>query len=653
MPLDHLEQLTESWAPDPASFGVSPLGRMAACHGMTDIASVHRRAQEDPNWYWAATAEDLGMRWMTPYETVADLSDGIEFPHFFAGGRLNWADNCVDRWVEQGRGNALALWWEGDDGARRDLTYDELKESVDRAAGALLADGLQVGEPVGLVLPMVPEAAIAVLGVAKAGGIVVPMFSGYGSVPIRERLQQCGARIVITCDSFPRRGRLIPLKETVDAAITGLAVQRLLVVRRTGIGAEMSPVRDRWWDEELRQATPLRQAVSMSAEDPCLLLFTSGSTGTPKGCVHTHAGLPVKLSSEARHAMDFDETGRLLWVTDMGWVMGSFVIASAFGNGGTAVFFEGTPDWPEPDRLWQVCERAGVTLLGISPTAVRSLLRHGDSWPDQHHLESLRTIASTGEPWNTDPWLWCFRHVGKERIPVLNFSGGTECGGGLVAGSMGMAVKPTAFNGPALGVATDVVDDDGRPVRGQVGELVVRAPWPGMTNGLWGDNEKYLDTYWRRFPGLWHQGDFAYVDGAGYWYLLGRSDDTIKLSGKRVGPAEVETALVGDEDVIEAAAVGVPDQVAGEALLAFVVARGGADGDALRSRLKVRVRADLGASLVPKEICVVAELPKTRSGKILRRVLRAVYLGLPTGDLSSLDNPGSLADLPKRQPSDV
>lgn len=644
MGLKHLDRLAELWTPLPGTFEASPLGRMAARYGLQDVASVYRRAADDPSWYWAAAADDVGLRWSRPYDSLVDLSDGIERAHFFQGGMLNWADWAVDRWVDDGRGGARAIAWEGDDGDTRNLTYAELKDAVDRAAGALLAAGVEVGDTVGLVLPMIPEAVVALLATVKIGAICVPMFSGYGPAAIRERIEQSGARVLVTADGFLRRGRTVLLKETVDSAVAGLPMRQVLVVDRVGVGAVLT-FHDRWWHEALAAATPVREAVPMGADEPCLLLFTSGSTGRPKGCVHTHAGLPFKLAAEARHAMALDEGGTLLWLTDMGWVMGSFVIAAALGNGGTAALFEGTPDWPEPDRLWAVAERARVSVLGISPTVVRALMRHGESWADKYDLGALRAIGSTGEPWNLEPWLWCFRMVGRERVPIINMSGGTEVGGTLVSGSVHLGCKPMSFSGPTLGVATDVVDDMGRAVRGQVGELVARAPWPGMTKSLWREPERYLESYWQRYPGMWHQGDFAYVDADGYWYLLGRSDDTMNVAGKRVGPAEVESALVQDNDVIEAAAVGVPDDVKGEVLVTFVVLRGKVRLEDIRDRLAATVRAELGPAIVPKRIIQVDELPKTRSGKILRRVIKASYLDRPLGDLSSLENPSALEAL--------
>jgi acetyl-CoA synthetase len=646
MGLEHLDRLRTAWTPSAGAFAASPVGRMAARHGLKDMASLQAKVSEDPNWYWAAAAEDLGIRWTQRYEEIVDLSDGPEFAQFFAGGRLNWADCAVDRWVDLGRGNATAIAWEGDDGSTRELSYADLKQAVDQTAGALLRLGVQIGDTVGLVLPMIPEAAVSILAIARIGAIAVPMFSGYGTAAIRERVHESDARLVITCDSFRRRGKTVNLKATIDSALAGLPVRHVLVVERTGDRVPMSWPRDIGWDRALSDAQPVREAFSMDAQDPCLLLFTSGSTGRPKGCVHTHAGLPYKVAVEARHGFGLDETGTMLWLTDMGWIMGTFAVATALLNGGTAAMFEGTPDWPEPDRLWSVAARLGVTVLGISPTLIRSLARHGEKWPQAHELGRLRALGSTGEPWNLDPWMWCFRHVGKERVPIVNVSGGTECGGSLLSGCVTLPVKPMSFTGPTLGMATDVVDDDGKSVRGEVGELVVRAPWPGMTKGLWREPERYLDSYWLRYQGMWHQGDFAYVDPDGFWHVLGRSDDTMNVAGKRVGPAEVESIMVDDYDVIEAAAVGVPDSLKGEAMVVFLVLRDGADLQAATTRLAEQVRAVLGPALVPNVIRAVAELPKTRSGKVLRRLVRAVYLGQPVGDTSSLENPGALDNFP-------
>lgn len=647
MTIDWLEDLSVAWTPPPGAFAASPAGRMASRYGISDPQTLAERAAQDPAWYWEAGAQDVGVAWMRPYDAVVDLSRGVEHPRFFVGGQLNWADYSVDRWVRQGRGDARAVWWEGDDGATLTLTYAELQGRIDAAAGAMRAHGVGVGDVVALLLPMVPEAIATVLAGAKIGAIVMPLFSGYGAHAVRERLEDSGAKLLVTCDAFPRRGRAVRLKDVADQAVDGLAtLETVLVVRRLETEVAMTAGRDHWWDEECAAAEPVRQAEPMASDAPCLLLYTSGSTGKPKGCVHSHAGLPLKIALEARHGLGVDETSSMLWLTDMGWVMGSFVITSALTNGGTAVFFEGVPDWPEPDRLWAVAEHSGATVLGISPTVVRALMGSGHAWADKHDLSNLQAIGSTGEPWNIEPWRWCFEHVGKGRTPIVNISGGTEVGGSLLSGSIYLPVKPASFSGPTLGIVADVVDGAGRPVRGEIGELVVRSVWPGMTAGFWRDDERYLDSYWRRFPGIWHHSDLAYVDKDGYWFLLGRSDDTIKVAGKRLGPAEVESLLVADDSVVEAAAIGVPDDIKGEALVCFVVLRQGEDRDAAAGALRNVVAAALGKAMAPRAVHVVDALPKTRNGKILRRVARASYIGSPAGDLTSLEDPSVLEQWP-------
>jgi acetyl-CoA synthetase len=616
---------------------------MAARHGVDSFEEVARRAVDDPEWFWAAAADDVGLRWMQPYDKVLDLTDGIAFPHFFPGGRLNWADYTVDKWVDAGHGDVEAIWWEGDDGSHRALSYAELKGEIDRAAGALRALGVGVGDVVAMLLPMIPEAVVALLAVAKIGGIVAPMFSGYGPRPVADRLVDSGAKVIITCDSFPRRGRSVRLKQIADeAAADAPQLEHMVVVRRSGEAVDIASGRDHWWHEVVPGATPVADALSMDSEDPCLLLYTSGSTGRPKGCLHTHAGMPFKFAQEARHGLAVDVGDRVMWVTDMGWVMGAWLTTAALTNGATMVMFEGVPDFPSPARLWDVVTRAGVTVLGIAPTVVRALMAHGDRWPDEAEMGALRAIGSTGEPWNLDPWWWCFDHVGKGRTPIVNMSGGTECGASIVASTVFQPIKPMAFSGATLGMAAAVFDADGHPVRGEVGELVVREPWPGMTKGLWDGTERYLETYWSRFPGAWLQGDFAHIDADGFWFLHGRSDDTIMLAGKRVGPAEIESVLVSDPSVVEAAAVGVPDDVKGEALVCFVVLR---DGDVLAdvgARLEEAIVAAEGRTVRPKHIHQVAELPKTRNGKVMRRIAKAAYLGQAIGDVTALENPESL-----------
>jgi acetyl-CoA synthetase len=374
-----------------------------------------------------------------------------------------------------------------------------------------------------------------------------------------------------------------------------------------------------------------------------MIIYTSGTTGLPKGAVHTHCGFPIKAAQDMKHGLDLHADETLFWITDMGWMMGPWLVFGTLLLGATMMLYDGAPDWPEPDRVWSLVERHKVSALGISPSLVRALVPFGEQPVRTHDLASLRKFASTGEPWNPDPWLWLFHTVGGGRLPIINYSGGTEISGGILMGNVLTPMKPCAFAGPLPGMAADVLNEQGEPVRGEVGELVIRQPWIGMTRGFWRDPQRYVETYWSRFSDVWVHGDWAAVDHDGLWYILGRSDDTIKIAGKRVGPAEVESILVSHPSVIEAAAVGVPDEVKGETLICFCVLKPGVISDeSLRAELKDRIARDLGKPMMPRDIRFVRELPKTRNAKVMRRVVRATYLGTEPGEISSLENPGAL-----------
>ncbi len=633
-----------AWRPGETLRSDCVLGRFLAAEGLPDVAALADRAAQDPAWFWDASVKSLGIAFQTPYSQVLDLSRGPEFPQWFRGGHFNVAHAGIDVHAEGELAGATALDWEGEDGATRRMSFRELQAAVDEIALGLQRIGIGQGDAIGVYMPMLPETMIIAYAAAKIGAILVPTFSGYGAEAVATRLRDAGARLLVTADGFWRRGRHVAMKETADeAARLAPSVEHVAVVRRLGRDVPWQAGRDIDWSELARlgqggAATPL-----LDPETTLMIIYTSGTTGRPKGAVHAHCGFPVKAAQDLGHAFDVRPGDLLFWYTDMGWMMGPWAIYGAPLLGAGVMLYEGTPDYPGPDRLWQVIARHGVTHFGISPTAVRSLMPHGEEPVRRWPMPSLRVLGSSGEPWNPDPWRWFFEVVGRGSLPIINYSGGTEISGGIVGCFPTEPIKPCSFRGPIPGISADVVDEQGRSVRGEVGELVLRSVWPGMTRGFWRDRQRYLDTYYSRIPGVWYHGDWAYVDDDGFWYILGRSDDTIKVAGKRVGPAEVESALVGHPDVREAAAVGLPDPLKGETIACFCVLRpGAAPGGDLADALRAQVVAVLGKSLRPGTIVFVDELPRTRNGKILRRLARQAYLGQQLGDQSALENPAAL-----------
>ncbi len=617
-------------------------------HGLADYPTLSARSVAEPEWFWDAALEEMSLEWASSYTRMLDMSGGAPWPRWFVDGRLNLVQNCVDKHRLGPRADHVAIRWEGEDRAQQSLTYRQLHTDVCRTAAVLQRLGVRRGDRVAVFLPMIPEVAVVTLACSKIGAIYTPIFSGYGAEAVATRMQDCEATLLVTADGFSRRGVLVRMKEVADEAAGRCpTVAHLLVVRRAGCPVPWRAERDRWWHEAAAQqveAPGLSHVEGptevMAADDPFMIIYTSGTTGRPKGTVHSHAGFPIKAAQDLAFHFDLQPEDTLFWLTDMGWMMGPWEIMGALTLGATCLLYEGVLDWPQPDRLWELVDRHRVTVLGLSPTAIRSLMRHGEEPVQGHELSSLRVLGSTGEPWTPDAYLWYFQQVGRGQCPIINYSGGTEVSGGLIAGTVVQPTKLCAFTGPCLGIAADIFDDAGQPVRGRVGELVVTKPWPGMTHGFWRDPQRYLDTYWSRWPGVWVHGDWAVTDEEGFWYILGRSDDTIKVAGKRVGPAEVEAVLTGHPAVSEAAAIGVPHAVKGEVLVCFVVLRPRwTASEALTAELAGRVGKHLGKPLRPQAVHVVPDLPKTRNAKILRRVIRTAMLGQDPGDLSTLENP--------------
>ncbi len=651
--VDNWESLSEpiAWRPDEQYLRKSRLKRFMDRHGVADFAALQERANGDPAWFWDAVSDDLGLVWQRPYTQVMDTSRGIPWTRWYVGGQFNYVGTALDKHAAH-TPEKTAVVWEGEDGEVRRFTYAELSALTNRAANALRALGVARGDRVAIYMPMIPETVAATLACGKLGAIYMPVFSGYGTEAVASRLQDSGARVIVTADGYYRRGKVVAMKETADAAADASpSVEHVLVVRRMGNDVPRNPARDVWWHEAVESQPAECETLATDAEDPYMLIYTSGTTGKPKGAVHVHCGFPIKGAQDMAHLFDVQPDDTLFWLTDIGWMMGPWAISGALMLGATLAIYEGTPDFPTPDRLWAFAERHGVTVMGIAPTVVRSLMAHGDELVRRHDLSKLRVIGASGEPWNSAPWHWAFEVIGGGRCPIINYSGGTEISGGIVGCTTITPIKPCAFSGPVPGIAADVVDENGQSVRNQVGELVIRQPWPGMTRGFWQAPERYESTYWSRFPGLWVHGDWAVVDGDGYWYILGRSDDTIKVAGKRLGPAEVESAAVAHPAVAEAAAVGVPHAVKGEAVVVFAVLRPGiGPSDALREEIRAEVLKALGPALKPEAVLFVQALPKTRNGKVLRRLIRARHLGkTDLGDLSSLESPDALDEIARAQ----
>ncbi len=629
------------WEPTPDVVEHSRAGAFMREQGIDGWRELERRSQDDIGWFWDAIVKHLGIEFSTPYERVFDDSRGPMWTTWFGGGRINLTANCVDRHARV-TPDQLAVIAEHEDGEVRTVTYAELEALTNRLANALLSRGVAPGDAVGLFLPMGVEVIAAFYAVCKIGAIAVPIFSGFGAPAVAARLADAGAVALITCDAVPRRGKPVAVKALADEALAGApAVHTVIVHDRLGTEPPMQTGRDLAWADAVDRQSPDLDAPALDPETPMMVIYTSGTTGRPKGAVHVHGGFLVKIAQECAFQTDVHAGDRFTWMTDMGWIMGPKIVVGAGALGATLVLSEGAPDYPGPGRMWELVERHRLSVLGVSPTLIRALRSHGDEPVTAHDRSSLRILASTGEPWNPEPYRWLFEVGGEGRCPIINLSGGTEVGACFLSPMPVMPLKECTLGAPSLGMAMDVLGPDGQPVPpGEVGELVCRKPWPSMTRGIWGDPQRFLDTYWSRWPNLWVHGDWASVDEDGYWYLHGRSDDTLNIAGKRIGPAEFESAAVGHPAVAEACAIGVPDDVKGEVCWLYLVARPGADAtDETLAEVRAQVSHELGKAFAPARLAWVDGLPKTRSAKIVRRAVRAAVLGEDPGDLSSLENP--------------
>ncbi len=741
-----------AWTPTPDVIKRAQLTKFMRQVGVETWDELYDFSISDVENFTEEVLKFLDIKFDPPYEKLLDTTDGIEFPRWFqrsadtpvgmsdassrtedlAGGTgdsdksvrapagLNITEMCLDRWQTDEMKDQPAVIWEDEGDEPQTLTYSELLLRVQIVASNLRKFGFNKGDAIGIHLPMMVETVVALLAINRIGAIAVPVFSGYGVDAIASRMNAVGAKGLFTCDGFTRRGKAVNALETAREAVRNCetidlsAEPRVFVVDRlTDIKEASLPYGNSFVPYRLVFDYLLDdgEVEPTSAEDPLIILYTSGTTGKPKGIAHTHASFPIKAAQDMAFGTDVGKGTRISWYTDIGWMMGPWLIYGALINGATICIYDGAPDYPTPDRMWEFCSKHKVEVLGISPTLIRSLAaaevsessppykggvapasgdgvvlgsntdtsaetkNHpvGETPPpllskegslrapfERHDLSSLRIFASTGEPWNPAPWWWLFEKVGDSKLPIINYSGGTEIAGGILMGNPLLPIKPCSFPAPCPGMDVDILDENGNSVAdGTVGELVIKQPWIGMARGFWQEKERYLDTYWRRFKDIWVHRDWAMRDKDGHWFILGRSDDTLKVAGKRVGPAEVESLLVAHPQVTEAAVIGVPDEVKGTAMVAFVVRCadtpvGMSDassrteeadksvGTPLETELKALVAKDMGKPLAPSKIHFVSALPKTRNAKVMRRVIRSAYLGEDPGDLSALEDPRSV-----------
>jgi acetyl-CoA synthetase len=637
-----------AWRPTPEIVERSNLKAFLDRCGAADVEALNRRADRDPDWFWDAVLKFGDVRFAKPYDKVRDVSRGLPWTRWCVGGTTNLVLNTLDKHRGTPTMDKPAIVWESEAGAVRAWTYAELDAESCRLAAALRQLGVGEGDVVAIYLPLLPHTVAAFYAVARLGAFTMPLFSGFGRDAIALRLTEGGAKAAITCDATLRRGKAVGMKAELDAALVRApAVRHVVVVRNLGADAPMQAGRDVWWDEATAGQPDRAPTVMVDSEHTLLLLFTSGTSGKPKGVVVPHCAVLGKMTTDLNLCVDLKPSDRFMWFTDFGWAVGPYCTAAVGMQGATLVLGEGAPDWPDDARMWRMVEQHRVSVLGTAPTAVRSQMRHGLEPLSRYDLSSLRVTMSGGEPWTEEAWMWFFEHVGKRRLPMLNWSGGTEIGGGILFGTLLQPVKPCAFTCCIPGMQADIVDEKGRSAGpGEVGELVLRGPSIGLTRSLWNADEQYIETYWSDYPDMWRHGDLAVRDADGQWWLTGRSDDTLKISGKRTGPSEIEGLLNGTGKVSESAAIGLSDPVTGQAVCCVCVpAPGVAPGPDLVETLAEAVSRGLGRSFRPKRIIFVDDLPKNNSGKIVRRSVRAVVAGESPGDLSTMVNPEAIEAL--------
>ncbi len=631
------------------------LKKDAYINSMEKYEQMYRESLDNPDKFWARLADEF-MSWDKKWESVFEWEDKdqVKFS-WFKGGKLNVSVNCLDRHVKTWRKNKAALIWEGDEpGTDKTLTYFDLYREVNRFANVLKNNGIKKGDRVAIYLPMVPELPITMLACARIGAVHSVVFGGFSSDALRDRILDSECKMLVTADAGFRGSRIVPLKANADAALEQAeCVDKVIVVNRADQDVPMQSGRDLWWHEETGspELEPYCQPESMDAEDPLFILYTSGSTGKPKGVLHTTAGYLLYVAATHKYAFDIKDDDTFWCTADIGWVTGhSYIVYGPLANGSTSVMFEGVPSYPDPGRFWAIVEKYGINQFYTAPTAIRALMREGDKWPNKSDLSSIKILGSVGEPINPEAWMWYYQNIGGEQCPIVDTYWQTETGGFLITPLPGaMKIKPGSASKPFFGVEPSVLREDGTECEeNEGGYLVIQRPWPALMRTVYGDHQRFIDTYWIKFKGRYTTGDGARIDEDGYIWLMGRLDDVINVSGHRLGTAEIESALVAHSSVAEAAVVGMPHDVKGQGIYAFIMLKSGVDGDEdLKKQLVKHVRKEIGPIATPDKIQFTDALPKTRSGKIMRRILKKIAAGetKELGDTTTLADPSVVDSL--------
>ncbi len=615
-------------------------------HNISSLEELSQKAKDDLEWFWQSVDNDIGIIWDVPYTKTLDVSKGIAWPKWFVNGKTNIYKSSVEKFAKQNP-QKIAYHFVSEDGQTSKISYSELNSKVSKLANGLKSLGVKKGDIIAVYLPMIEEAILAILAASKIGAIQTVIFSGYSSESLHVRLQDCKAKILFISDGFYRKGKPISQKQTSEIAIKDTVIEKTIVVSYKGIDNYKESEKIIFYDKLVSPQNILCSTEILDSENPLFILYTSGTTGEPKGAIHTHGGFSVFAGHQSAYLIDMNQNDTLFWPADIGWITG--LVWNVYGlliMGASAVIYDGAIDFPTINRIWKMLSDYQATIFGISPTAVRLFKKNNVEPLKSYSLDKIKNIPTTGEPLDKDSWYWLFEKVGNKKIPIMNLSGGTEIGGAMLSVFPGMKLKPSTVGIPVPGMNLDVFDDDGNSIQKQNGYLVIKSPWPAMTRGLLNDNARYLETYWSRFENVWFHGDYVYIDEDNLWYMHGRADDVMNISGHRMSTAEIEHTVISHKKISDAALIAIPDDITGEAIVLFFVADDKSK-TGLESEISDYVSEKIGKVARPKLVFQLSDLPKTRTGKIMRRLLKLKLLGKDLGDLSSVENPNVLDEIPK------